>query len=252
MIVAVTSVRGAPGVTTWSLLLAAAWPAALGTERVVLEADPDGGVLGSRYDLGVEPGVVSLVSSLRRHDAPVDLDEHARRVAPGVWVLPGPENADQAAAAWTSGAPALAGRVADDDTVWVVDCGRVGGRDPHLDLVRSAAAVVLVSGCRREDLVQLPGAVDRLADLAPGADVGIVFVGRLDYRRAEIAEFVGTTVLGVVAHDPDALTIAASAVHGGRGRRSLLWRSALEIAADVAQRATVAAQRAAPATEPVT
>ena len=43
------SVRGSPGVTSWSLLLAAAWPAEYVVERVVLEADCDGGVLGARY-----------------------------------------------------------------------------------------------------------------------------------------------------------------------------------------------------------
>ena len=66
MIVTVGSVRGSPGVTSWSLLLAAAWPAGPAVDRVVLEADPDGGVLGARYGLGVEPGAVSLIAALRR------------------------------------------------------------------------------------------------------------------------------------------------------------------------------------------
>lgn len=48
MIVTLGSVRGSPGVTSWCLLLAAAWPEALGSERVVLEADVDGGVLAIR------------------------------------------------------------------------------------------------------------------------------------------------------------------------------------------------------------
>jgi hypothetical protein len=56
MIVTLGSVRGAPGVTSWSLLLAAAWPSMSAPERVVLEADPAGGVLGVRYGLGVDPG----------------------------------------------------------------------------------------------------------------------------------------------------------------------------------------------------
>src|SRR5262249_18674232 len=54
VIVTVCAVRGAPGATTWSLLLAGAWPAGLGVQRVVLEADSSGGVLGARYGLGVD------------------------------------------------------------------------------------------------------------------------------------------------------------------------------------------------------
>ena len=64
MIVTLASVRGSPGVTSWALLLAAAWPAAVDAERVVVEADLDGGVLGARYGLGVDPGVVSLIAAL--------------------------------------------------------------------------------------------------------------------------------------------------------------------------------------------
>ena len=40
----------------------------MGAERVVLEADLSGGVLGARYGLGVDPGVVSLIAALRRSD----------------------------------------------------------------------------------------------------------------------------------------------------------------------------------------
>ena len=45
MIVVLSSVRGAPGVTSWCLLLAAAWPDDLGRERAVLEAEHHRGYL---------------------------------------------------------------------------------------------------------------------------------------------------------------------------------------------------------------
>ena len=69
MIVVLGSVRGSPGVTSWSLLLATAWPVESGTERVVLEADAAGGVLGARYGWGVEPGLASLAAALRTERA---------------------------------------------------------------------------------------------------------------------------------------------------------------------------------------
>ena len=85
MIVSLCSVRGSPGVTSWSLLLAAAWPGEYAAERVVLEADCDGGVLGARYGFGVDPGVVSLIAALRRADShAVDVSVHARRVNAGL------------------------------------------------------------------------------------------------------------------------------------------------------------------------
>ena len=87
MIVALGSIRGAPGVTSWAVLLAAAWPPEFQIERVVLEADPAGGVLGARYGLGVEPGVAAFLASLRRNDAELlDVEPFARMVDNHVWV----------------------------------------------------------------------------------------------------------------------------------------------------------------------
>jgi MinD-like ATPase involved in chromosome partitioning or flagellar assembly len=99
MIVAFGSIRGAPGVTSWSLLVGAAWPRLSPVEPVVLEADPAGGVLGARYGLGVDPGVVSLIAGLRRSDH-VDIDAHSRLVDGGLFVVPGPESGEQARAVW--------------------------------------------------------------------------------------------------------------------------------------------------------
>jgi hypothetical protein len=74
VIVTVGSVRGSPGVTSWALLLAAAWPAEFDVERAVLEADVSGGVIGARYGLGVEPGAVSLTAALRRTEGNIDVN----------------------------------------------------------------------------------------------------------------------------------------------------------------------------------
>ena len=51
MIVALGSVRGAPGVSAWSMLLAAAWPESCDVERIVLEVDVDGGVAAENRQL---------------------------------------------------------------------------------------------------------------------------------------------------------------------------------------------------------
>ena len=51
MLVAVCSVKGSPGVTTFCMALAAQWPAQ--TRCVLLECDPSGGDLATRFALVV-------------------------------------------------------------------------------------------------------------------------------------------------------------------------------------------------------
>ena len=128
MIVTLASVRGSPGVTSWAVLIAAAWPSAVDAERVVVEADLDGGVLGARYGLGVDPGVVSLIAALRRSEGlAVPVGEHGRPVGLGLWLVPGPESGEQARSVWADTAAVVADRLADDDRLWLVDAGRAHG-----------------------------------------------------------------------------------------------------------------------------
>lgn len=90
MIVALGSVRGSPGVSVWSMLLAAAWPTESDAERVVVEVDIDGGVAGARYGVGVEPGVLGLVTGLRHGgDVTEALQEVGRKLASGAWLVRG-------------------------------------------------------------------------------------------------------------------------------------------------------------------
>ena len=77
--VALTSVRGAPGVTTTSLLLASVLEGA-----VLVEADLTGGVVAVRYQLGREPGLTTLAAA-NPHDTE-GWREHAQD-AGGVPVL---------------------------------------------------------------------------------------------------------------------------------------------------------------------
>ncbi len=233
MIVTLGSIRGSPGVTSWALLLSAAWPG--DDERVVLEADPAGGVLGARYGLGVNPGVVALISGLRRSTGPVEVADAARRVAGGVWVVPGPETAEQSRPLWASTAVEVAARVAVDGRVWLVDAGRLDDTNPATGFVGPSALAVLVCGPRPEDLVQVPARVAALQ--ARGGRVGLLVSGPCPHPTAELADFAGTGLVWRAAGGDD-LAAAAGAVLGGagrgRGRRSWAWRQALDVAAAVA------------------
>lgn len=236
MIVTVGSIRGSPGVTSWSLLLAAAWPTAFDAERVVLEADPSGGVLGARYGWGVDPGTVSLIAALRR-SGPGDriaVESHARPVAPDLWVVPGPESAEQARAVLSVSASDLAVGLSRDDRAWFVDAGRLDESNPTLATVSAATVSIVVCGGRPEDVVALRSRVGLLRRNGAGT-VGVIVTSSCPYRRSELVEFAEADQVWSASADVD-LREAAAAVLGPsrRARRSMVWRRALDVAADVA------------------
>ena len=70
-LIAVCSLKGSPGVTTFSVALAARWPV---TDRCVLvECDPSGGDMATRFALASSPGLVSLAAATRRSTDPGSL-----------------------------------------------------------------------------------------------------------------------------------------------------------------------------------
>lgn len=224
--------------TSWSLLLAAAWPDALASERIVLEADPSGGVLGARFDLGVDPGVVSLIAAMRRTaDRVVALEEHARRVSERVWVVPGPEVGEQARPVWKDTAADMAQALAVDDRVWLIDAGRLDDESVVLPFAVRSRCTLLVSGSRREDLVQLPARVESLA--RHGVSSAVLLIGDPHYNEVELKQFIGVSQVWSVRANPDLAVLAGEVLRPGRARRSWLWRSAVQIAAEFAQLVTV-------------
>ncbi|MCU1368648.1 MAG: hypothetical protein JWL72_1413 [Ilumatobacteraceae bacterium] len=233
MIVALSSVGGAPGVSSWCVLLAAAWPVDTDA-RVVLEADVSGGVFGARYGLGVDPGVVSLIAGLRRSkDGGVDLDEHARLLAPSVWLIPGPESAEQATKVWSGSTGNVADCAAADSGVWFVDCGRGPVRGGDTEFVRNAVLSIVMSRAESEHLVQVPS---RVADLRKvGGRVAVLVIGKPGHGTDELGAFFGSDRTWVVGETSELVALTAAVLHGGRARRSWLWRSALDVAASVCE-----------------
>lgn len=230
MIVAVGSIRGAPGATSWALLLAAAWPREFTERRVVLEADPAGGVVGARYGLGVEPGAVRMVTGIRRNGTTsVQLEGVGREVDADLFVVPGPESGEQARSVWTEGAPAVAARLASDPGVWLVDVGRSDDSNPSAAFVDHSSLMVVVVGPRHEDLVQLPARVASLRNRC--ASVAVIVSGRCAFGAAEIQEFCRSDDAWVVPVRDDLVDEVGRLLSGSRARRSWLWRQALDVAA---------------------
>lgn len=221
------SAKASPGVTTSALALAAVWPQ--GRRVLVVEADPDGGVLSARCGLGPEPGLATLAVSGRRS---LDVDEFDRHLRPfpgeGVAVLVGPPSAEQSRRALDLIASPLArllGGLSGTDVL--IDAGRLGPTTPAWPLVDAADAVLLVARPRLEELQLLPARLRGLR--ATVRRVGVLLVGELPYPGEEVASALDVEVVGVLADDQRTAAALAGEGRGARLGRSLLLRSAREV-----------------------
>lgn len=203
MLVAVLSVKGSPGVTTFSLALAARWPAPARTTLV--EADPSGGDVAAWFSLPSSPGLLSLAAAMRgtSPDPPV-LWQHAQTLPGGLQIVPAPPDGDQARAALTALEPTTAAELLRSvsrapDNVVIVDCGRMDQGSPARSFVRTADAVVLLSRCRAHDLAHLARKLPAVGGWAPRSALLLVGDGCSPH---EVERDLGVRPLGRVPHDP--------------------------------------------------
>lgn len=222
--------RSSPGTTTTVLALAGCL-----RDRVVVEGDPDGGVLSTRFGLAREPNLASLAAITRTGSAA--LLEHAQALPGGIPVVPGLASADHAVSLWRSAGPRLgAALAANDDCAVLVDAGRLTPTSPLLPLLAHAAITVLIARPTAEHLYSLAHRLDALRDSS--REVVVVLVGDKPYGPAEVASQLGADVLGVIAHDSRAAsTLAGEFGDSGRAvRRSALARSARGVAGALLER----------------
>jgi hypothetical protein len=243
-LIAVAADKGAPGVTTASVALAAVWPRPV----LLAECDPAGGDIayglpgadGSPLD--PRRGLLSLAVAARRGLQPDQVWQHAQKLHGGLDVLAGVTSAEQGSgleALWDTVGGLLA-RIPQADVI--ADCGRLGRDGPFYDLLAHAEAVVLITRASLAEVIRLR---DRAAALAsalqrrgrPGARIAVVVVA--DHKTfktaiAEVGQAIGDTrsparVIGGLAYEPK----SASQLRGqwaGKLDKSLLIRTAREIA----------------------
>ncbi|MCU1680229.1 MAG: chromosome partitioning protein [Amycolatopsis sp.] len=204
MLVAVLSVKGSPGVTTFSVALAARWPAP--GRAVLVEADPSGGDLATRFSLESTPGLLSLTAAARRSADPAMVWQHAQALPGGLPVVAAPPDADRARGALSAltpdpaaGAGILRAAANVADTVVIVDCGRMDSGSPALPIVRAADAMVLLTGAHADDLAHLPR---RLPAISRWSAHPVMLLAGEGYSPAEVARELGVPPLGRVPDDP--------------------------------------------------
>ena len=167
-LIAIASDKGAPGVTTAALALAAVWPRPV----LLAECDQAGGDLVYRFPaaggghLDPRRGVLSLAVVARRGMQPQQVWEHVQKLHGGLDVLAGVTNAEQGAGLSLLWGPIGKALAALPQADVIADCGRLGADGPLYDLLIEATTVVLVSKVHVADVIRLR---DRAAAFAAAA-----------------------------------------------------------------------------------
>lgn len=255
-LIALAADKGAPGVTTAAVALGAVWPRPV----LVAECDQAGGDLvyrlpGEAGMLNPARGLLSLAATARRGLRPEQIEEHSQRLVGGLDVLVGLTRGEQAQGlGWLWGPLGRAFASLSSADV-LADCGRLSAGTGLLDLVREADMVVLFTRPTLEQVAHLRERVTALgAELRAGPPIGVIVVADpRDYRSsvAEVDRIVAAArlpaaVLGGFALDPKGAEMLRGQ-WGGRLDRSLLIRSAREVAGGLVGRlAAPAGPRAAP------
>jgi hypothetical protein len=254
-VIALTSARGAPGVTTTALALTMCWPRPV----LLIEADMSGsssilaGYLGGArphdkglVDLAVAHRAGRLFDGLRA--ASIDLPGGKK------WLLPALATPLQAASlrpVWEPLAAILSGLEAQAMDV-IIDAGRLGTEHAPQPLLRSADVAALVT---RSTLPAISATrararvlSDDLTQQGTGADgLGLLVVGEgMPYSAAEITGAVDLPVLASISWD----AVHAEAYSLGATTRKLdssaLTRSATAAAGALRQLAADRRGRLAP------
>jgi hypothetical protein len=244
-LIAVAADKGAPGVTTASVALAAVWPRPV----LLAECDPAGGDIVYRLPgaggvrLDPRRGLLSLAVAARHGLQPHQVWEHVQKLHGGLDVLAGVTTAEQGAgleALWDV-VGGLLSRIPQADVI--ADCGRIGRDGPFYDLLAEAEAVVLITRASLAEVVRLR---DRAVALTnglhkrgrPGARLNVVVIA--DHKNfktdlAEVGQAIGGVagVIGGLAHEPKSAD-QLRGEWGGRLDRSLLIRTAREVASHLA------------------
>lgn len=248
MLISFVSAKGSPGVTTTVMAVASRWP----RTAIATDLDPQGGDILAGVGGGNVPaahGVVDLVVDARRTDLLSAMHHHVTRpAAHSPLVLAGFGAPGQATGiAWEPVTRQFTDLPGADV---LADCGRFVVGHPVVAALRNSdlAVVVLGSSLRsvRATARTLPlirkelGLPSQRHTPRPSERLVLVVTapGR-PYDLSEIARACEADVVGSLPGDPGAAQVWIDGGQPGRGfRRSALQRSALDLAFELAERAT--------------
>lgn len=186
-IVALSSFKGAPGVTTLALALAAAWPPGDGARPVVVEADAGGGDLAVRFGLPDVAGLLALAAGARQggmEKGAGELGGCAQDVAGNLRVVVAPTGGKQAepCVAEVAACPSVLRGDSGSQGAVLLDLGRLGSASSE-ELARLADRVVLVAAGGADALAHVAARPAWLEEVR----TELVVMGECRYAEAEIA-----------------------------------------------------------------
>lgn len=185
MITAVCSAKGAPGVTTAALALAAQWTG----ENLLVEADPGGGDLAlvaqakTGGPIASSPNLIGLAAAIHGQ-ASGQLSDYAQELACGVRVVQGVETTAQSrglAALWSS----IANTLQQPNLDVVVDLGRLDPGGATMPVVLEAQRVVVVMTAAMESVMHARALMGELAPMVLDGALMPVMVSPARHARAD-------------------------------------------------------------------
>jgi MinD-like ATPase involved in chromosome partitioning or flagellar assembly len=221
-VIALTSTRSSPGVTSLAVALGLSW-SRRAVDPLLIEADPAGGVLGLRFGLSSDVSLRTLRADMRRGYS-AELVHRNSTDLRGVACLLAPTDPVLTTRSLECSAPSLADELVASARPTLIDIGRIFDRSPSLPFAQCASQVLVVTRPSVDDVQSLLYGIRLLH--AQDCIVGLVVVGDLPHHPDEVAELAGVPIVGVVPDD----RAVAGAFGGGRYsarklRRTVLWRS---------------------------
>ncbi len=235
MLIAVSSISGSPGVSSWSLLLSAAWPGDDDRNRVLVETDSSGAVLAVRYGMSPTPGIVELISNVRQGVGLTEtLKASAHRLDDKLWAVPAPSSAD---AAWPIlvrmgelGPVLSAGK-----DIWVVDCGRWWPSAPSVGITSAADLNLVFVDAQDSSFLSVRSRVHHFRETSA---VGVVVVGSTQRKIEELEANFGADMVWNIPYIKQLDILAGQAATSNtskrsKSRRSKAWREALKLSSEL-------------------
>lgn len=209
--IAVGSVKGSPGATTFAVALAAVWP---GEPPVLVEVDCAGGDLGGWHWVPDSPGLASLANACRA--GTVYLADH-------LTVLPCGVEAVLAAAGRLPATVAVDLLAQADPALWakeraaIADVGRLEPSSPGTAIAELADVLLVVSRGDEVSLLRVSGSG------LPHQLTRLVLAGGSRYPIREVAEMTGLPVAAELPWDVHAAQVICGRRPARRGwtRRGL-------------------------------
>ncbi|MEI7992351.1 MAG: hypothetical protein WCH93_07965 [Actinomycetota bacterium] len=220
-LIGIASLHGSPGVTSLAVALAARMNDT-GRPALIVEADPDGGVLAARLDLSLVPNLTDLAGAARRSLDTGELAHYAQRVNPQTPIIVAHPSGEQTSAALRASGASLAHTFVEADFRVVADLGRWRTDSPANPLIEVADPLVLVIRSALEDIVQVLHLLDRIDRRER---LRLVAVGERPYSGRQIKDATGLPVVACLPGDrkqPSRMRV------GGAARRDA-WASAVSV-----------------------